>query len=74
MPLVAGVDSSTQSTKVLIIDTETAQIVRQGKAPHPNGTEVDPHSWLDALRSAIAEAGGSTIFPASPWVASSTAW
>ena len=54
MPLVAGVDSSTQSTKVLIINTETAQIVRQGKAPHPNGTEVDPHAWLDALRSAIS--------------------
>lgn len=58
MPLVAGVDSSTQSTKVLIIDTETAQIVRQGKAPHPNGTEVDPQAWLDALRAAITAAGG----------------
>ncbi|MGW9195979.1 xylulokinase [Micromonospora chersina] len=58
MPLVAGVDSSTQSCKVVVRDAETGALVRQGRAPHPGGTEVDPHAWWDALRAAVAEAGG----------------
>ncbi|GAA3387818.1 xylulokinase [Cryptosporangium minutisporangium] len=52
MALVAGVDCSTQSTKVLICDSETGAVVRQGRAPHPDATEVDPTIWWDALRSA----------------------
>ncbi|MEU5531007.1 xylulokinase [Micromonospora chersina] len=60
MPLVAGVDSSTQSCKVVVRDAETGALVRQGRAPHPEGTEVDPHAWWDALRAAVAEAGGLT--------------
>ncbi|MDX5457455.1 xylulokinase [Micromonospora tulbaghiae] len=58
MPLVAGVDSSTQSCKVVVRDAETGALVRQGRAPHPPGTEVDPHAWWEALRAAVAEAGG----------------
>ncbi|MFI5836374.1 xylulokinase [Micromonospora sp. NPDC051300] len=58
MPLVAGVDSSTQSCKVVVRDAETGALVRQGRAPHPPGTEVDPYAWWDALRAAVAEAGG----------------
>ncbi|MFI7070568.1 xylulokinase [Micromonospora sediminicola] len=58
MPLVAGVDSSTQSCKVVVRDAETGALVRQGRAPHPAGTEVDPAAWWDALRAAVAEAGG----------------
>ncbi|HEX2773476.1 MAG TPA: xylulose kinase, partial [Micromonosporaceae bacterium] len=58
MPLVAGVDSSTQSCKVVIRDAETGELVRQGRAPHPDGTEVDPRAWWDALQRAAAEAGG----------------
>lgn len=58
MPLVAGVDSSTQSCKVLVVDADTGEIVRQGRASHPDGTEVDPAAWLTALREAIDEAGG----------------
>ncbi|MFJ8581277.1 xylulokinase [Micromonospora sp. NPDC093277] len=58
MPLVAGVDSSTQSCKVVIRDAETGALVRQGRAPHPEGTEVDPHAWWDALLAAIDAAGG----------------
>lgn len=52
MALVAGVDCSTQSTKVLICDSETGAVVRQGRAPHPDATEVDPAIWWDALRIA----------------------
>ncbi|MGY0006206.1 xylulokinase [Micromonospora sp. I033] len=58
MPLVAGIDSSTQSCKVVVRDAETGALVRQGRAPHPEGTEVDPQAWWDALRAAVTEAGG----------------
>ena len=58
MPLVAGVDSSTQSCKVVVRDAETGALVRQGRAPHPDGTEVDPQAWWDALRAAVDAAGG----------------
>jgi xylulokinase len=56
--LVAGVDSSTQSCKVVIRDADTGALVRSGRAGHPDGTEVDPAAWLAALESAIADAGG----------------
>jgi xylulokinase len=58
MTLVAGIDSSTQSCKVVIRDLETGELVRQGRATHPAGTEVDPHAWWQALGTAIAAAGG----------------
>jgi xylulokinase len=58
MTLVAGVDSSTQSCKVVVRDAETGAPVRHGAAPHPTGTEVDPEAWWDALQAAILDAGG----------------
>ncbi|MDQ1597913.1 MAG: xylulokinase, partial [Microbacteriaceae bacterium] len=58
MTLVAGVDSSTQSCKVVIRDLESGAVVRTGRAPHPDGTEVDPEAWWYALRSAVEDAGG----------------
>lgn len=58
MPLVMGVDSSTQSCKVVVVDTDTGSVVREGRAAHPDGTAVDPKAWWDALEVAIAEAGG----------------
>lgn len=58
MTLVAGVDSSTQSCKVVIRDADTGALVRSGRAPHPEGTSVDPRHWWDALQAAIAQAGG----------------
>jgi xylulokinase len=58
VPLVAGIDSSTQSCKVVVCDAETGALVRSGSAPHPEGTEVHPDAWWDALQTAIAAAGG----------------
>ncbi|MET0481026.1 MAG: xylulokinase [Mycetocola sp.] len=58
MALIAGVDSSTQSCKIVIVDADTGDIVRQGRAPHPAGTEVAPSAWWEALQSAISAAGG----------------
>ncbi|GAB3280016.1 xylulokinase [Microbacterium lacusdiani] len=58
MTLVAGVDSSTQSCKVVVRDLGTGAVVRSGRASHPDGTEVDPAAWWDALREALDAAGG----------------
>ena len=58
MSLVLGVDSSTQSCKVVVVDTDTGLVVREGRAPHPDGTSVDPEAWWEALQAAIAQAGG----------------
>ena len=57
-PFVAGVDSSTQSCKVVICDPVTGRIVREGRASHPEGSEVDPQAWWDAFLEAVRAAGG----------------
>ncbi|GAA0965468.1 xylulokinase [Frigoribacterium faeni] len=56
--LVAGVDSSTQSCKVVVREADTGRLVRQGTAKHPEGTEVPPEAWWEALVAAIEAAGG----------------
>lgn len=58
MALVAGVDTSTQSCKVLIVDADSGEVVRQGAASHPDGTEVSPRHWWTAFEEAVAQAGG----------------
>ncbi|TWP33355.1 FGGY family carbohydrate kinase [Leekyejoonella antrihumi] len=52
--LVAGVDSSTQSCKVVVCDARTGEIVRVGRAAHPDGTEVSARHWWDAFAEATA--------------------
>jgi xylulokinase len=52
--LVAGVDSSTQSTKVVLCQAEDGAVVGRGSAPHPGGTECDPAAWWEALTQAGA--------------------
>src|SRR5690554_5067767 len=58
MTLVAGVDSSTQSGKVVVCDADTGVVVRSGRAPHPTGTQVAPAAGWDGLLAAVADAGG----------------
>ena len=60
--LVAGVDCSTQSTKVVLVDPESGSIVAQGQAPHSvtgegGARETDPEVWWSALGSALAATG-----------------
>ena len=55
MTLVAGVDTSTQSVKVVVADADTGEVVRSGRATHPEGTEVSAAAWLDAYREATAD-------------------
>ena len=56
MAFVAGVDSSTQSTKVEVRDLDSGAVVGTGAAPHPAVTppvsEQDPRSWWDAFQHA----------------------
>ena len=61
MPLVIGVDSSTQSTKVEVRDLDSGELFSSGRAIHPNtGTapvsETNPAEWLNAFYSAFAQA------------------
>ena len=57
-----GIDCGTQSTKVVLRDPETGEVVAVGHAPHElierdDGTrEQDPKWWIDALRAAVADA------------------
>ncbi len=52
MKLVAGIDSSTQSTKVLLVNADDGSVVGQASAPHPDGTECHPDRWWEALSAA----------------------
>jgi xylulokinase len=58
MTLVAGVDSSTQSCKVVVRDADSGALVREGRAAHPDGTEVHPDAWWRAFTEAERAAGG----------------
>ena len=57
-PFVAGVDSSTQSCKIVIYDPASGKIIREGRASHPEGSEVAPQAWWDAFLEAVRAAGG----------------
>lgn len=70
--LVAGVDTSTQSCKVVLHDLETFAPVASGSAPHPVVTpplsEQEPQAWWDAFvaafRSALAGAPAGSVVAA----------
>ena len=46
---MAGVDSSTQSVKIVVRDAQTGELIREARASHPDGTEIAPSKWLSAL-------------------------
>ncbi|MFE2179312.1 sugar kinase, partial [Streptomyces sp. NPDC059455] len=58
MGIVAGLDSSSESTRIVVCDTDTGAVIKQGYAPHPVGGsgDVDPQAWLMSLGEA-AEGG-----------------
>ncbi len=60
--LLAGVDCSTQATKVALVDPADGRLVALGRAPHivtgrDGAREADPNVWWTALRSALAKTG-----------------
>jgi xylulokinase len=66
MGIVAGLDSSSDSTRIVVCDAETGAVLRQGYAPHPlepaegagRPSDVDPQAWLRSLGEA---AGGGLL-------------
>ena len=59
--LVAGVDSSTQQTKLVVVDSVTGELERSAARPHPDGTEVSPDHWWSAFEGVGADqATGAT--------------
>lgn len=54
--VVLGVDSSTQSTKVVALDLERGEIVREGRALHTGADIQDPNDWWTALTVATRQA------------------
>ncbi|MDQ1645674.1 MAG: xylulokinase [Cryptosporangiaceae bacterium] len=61
MPVVAGVDSSTQSCTVVLRDADDGRLLGGASAKHPPTTppvsEQDPAAWWSALASATAQLG-----------------
>lgn len=62
MSLVAGVDCSTQATKVVIVDADSGEVVATGRADHEvhtgdGASESHPDTWWEALGSALAQTG-----------------
>ncbi|KIF06350.1 sugar kinase [Streptomyces sp. RSD-27] len=64
MGIVAGLDSSSTFTRIVVCDTDTGAVLRQGYAPHPQSAgeavphETDPQAWLLSLGEA---AGGGLL-------------
>ncbi|MEU0332994.1 FGGY family carbohydrate kinase [Streptomyces sp. NPDC006193] len=67
MGIVAGLDSSPDFTRIVVCDTDTGAVLRQGYAPHPveppaggggRPSDVDPQAWLLSLGEA---AGGGLL-------------
>lgn len=60
-PIVLGVDSSTQSTKVLAVDVDSGEVLARGQARHTVSTgaarETDPEVWWAALQDALVQLG-----------------
>ena len=66
---VAGVDSSTQGTKVLVVDADRGSVVCSGQAVHAvsagmGRSESDPADWLHSLLEALASGWKSSGRPA----------
>src|SRR4051794_2979014 len=64
MPVVVGVDSSTQSCTVVVRDADDGRIVATAAAPHPPTTppvsEQRPDDWWSAFTLAVGRAVGRT--------------
>ncbi|MGA5704326.1 FGGY family carbohydrate kinase [Peterkaempfera bronchialis] len=61
MAIVAGIDCSTQYTKIVACDADTGGVLRDNRAPHPvpagseetsRTSEIDPQLWLHSLGAA----------------------
>ena len=68
MPVVVGVDSSTQSTKVEVRDLDSGELISTGRASHQSTgitpvSETNPTEWIAAFYGAYSQASSQTILP-----------
>ncbi len=67
MPIVAGVDSSTQSCTVELRDADGGQLLARGRRPHPPtfppASEQDPADWWTAFQGALHDALNAADLP-----------
>jgi xylulokinase len=68
MPVVVGVDSSTQSTKVEIRDLDSGELISSGRASHPSTgiapvSQTNPTEWITAFDQAYAQACAQVVSP-----------
>jgi xylulokinase len=61
--LLLGIDSGTQSTKTLVVDAKTGNVLASASEPYdlipnlpPGAKEQDPHTWRDAVAKTIRKA------------------
>jgi xylulokinase len=61
MGIVAGLDSAPDFTRIVVCDTDTGAVLRQGYSPHPvqgpdagRSPDVDPQAWLLSLGEAAS--------------------
>ena len=61
--LLLGIDSGTQSTKVLVVDARTGRVIAAAAEEYelianlpPGAKEQHPHTWRDAAGAAIRRA------------------
>lgn len=55
MSVVAGIDSSTQSVKVVVCDAGSGRVLRTARAQHPPGTETSADAWWEAYTEATSD-------------------
>jgi xylulokinase len=60
--LCLGIDSGTQSTKVLVLDIDSGKVLAQARQSYgmikglpPGNMEQDPQTWIEAAETAVAE-------------------
>ncbi|MEI8024028.1 MAG: xylulokinase [Actinomycetota bacterium] len=68
MPVVVGVDSSTQSTKVEVRDLDSGELISSGRASHPSTgiapvSQTNPTEWITAFDQAYAQASAQAALP-----------
>jgi D-xylulose kinase len=61
--LLVGIDSGTQSTKVLVLDADRGKVIAASAEPYalipnlaPGAKEQHPHTWRDATQKAVRKA------------------
>lgn len=65
MAKVIGVDSSTQSCKLIVRDLASGEVISSVQSAHPDGTEVDPEKWWEALQENLSNTDLSDVLAIS---------